>query len=69
MRISLIEVDLVDRFGVEFRQKEDCKQLSMDFQGEVPIGFKDWGKVRYKEYDFYMSSYDPPLVEEQEDDA
>lgn len=72
MRISLVDVDACTRNGnsAEYRFKEDCRQLDIPREygnnPEPPIGFKDWGLVTLEGFEYYMASYEPPIVEESE---
>lgn len=62
MRISLVQKDLVDKIGVDYRLSEDIAQLQIPYTTDPPEGFQDFGEVTWNNVKYYMSGYTPPTV-------
>lgn len=70
MRISLVDRALADKAGFDFRIEQDIEQLGLTY-GQCtdgpPEGFKDWGIVTFESVEYYMSSYTPPPVPDDDE--
>lgn len=68
MRISLVPREIIDVGGFSVRLREDIRQLKLPkavLNGpEKPEGFQDWGLVWCDDIEYFMSSYNPPVVDE-----